>query len=166
MRGRDLWCAALHGCRVLGFAVSVAAPVRAQNDMPAMLDAHNAVRARHCVPPMSWSPMLAANAQQWANRCVFNHDRNNPYGENLAWGTNLLGREAFGLWYEEIGQYNYNAPGFAPATGHFTQVIWRDSQQLGCGAARCSGEIYWVCRYAPAGNVEGGYRANVLPVCR
>jgi pathogenesis-related protein 1 len=150
---------------LLGAALLAAAPVHAQNEMQTMLDAHNAVRARHCAPPMSWSPALAASAQQWANRCVFNHDRNNPYGENLAWGTRLSAREAFGLWYEEISQYNWRAPGFGPA-GHFTQVIWRDSRQLGCAAARCGDEVYWVCRYAPAGNVGNEYQANVLPICR
>jgi uncharacterized protein YkwD len=143
----------------------IAVPAFAQNVMQTMLDAHNAARARHCAPPMSWSPALAAAAQTWANRCAFNHDRNNPNGENLAWGTELSAREAFGLWYDEIREYNYAAPGFGPA-GHFTQVIWRDSRQLGCGVARCGVDIYWVCRYAPPGNVEGEFPRNVSPPCR
>lgn len=137
----------------------------AQADMRALLDAHNAYRARHCVPPLAWSQQIAASAQAWADRCVFNHDPNSELGENLAWGTALSGRESVSLWYEEISLYNYAAPGFGPA-GHFTQVVWRDSRQIGCGVARCGGDVYWVCRYSPPGNVEGEFRANVPRVCK
>jgi uncharacterized protein YkwD len=137
----------------------------AQNDAQSLLDAHNAYRARHCVPPLTWSPEIAATAQVWANRCVFDHDYDSGLGENLAWGTQLSPREAVQLWYEEIGEYNYASPGFGPA-GHFTQVIWRESRQLGCGKAICRGDVFWVCRYSPPGNVEGEFPANVLPLCR
>lgn len=147
---------------VLGFAAS--APAQ-EGRAYALLAEHNAARARHCVPPLRWSAAIAAAASRWASRCVFNHDRGNDLGENLAWGTSLSGEEAFGLWYEEISIYDYRSPGFGPA-GHFTQVIWRESTQVGCGAARCGDQVYWVCRYAPPGNVEGEYRENVPPPCR
>jgi hypothetical protein len=114
---------------------------------------------------MAWSAPVAASAQRWANRCAFGHDPGNDVGENIAWGTWLTASEAFGLWYDEIAEYNYRSPGFGPA-GHFTQVIWRDSRMLGCGRAQCGDNVHWVCRYAPAGNVEGEYRANVSPPCR
>lgn len=137
----------------------------AQVEPLTLLNAHNAYRARHCTPPLTWSSELAASAQKWANRCVFNHDPNNELGENLAWGTDLSASEAVDLWYGEGVAYNYSAPGFGPA-GHFTQVMWRGSQQLGCGGAICHGQVLWVCRYSPPGNVEGEYRANVAPLCR
>jgi hypothetical protein len=51
---------------------------------------------------------------------------------------------------------------------HFTQLIWRDTKQLGCGVANCGGLEYWVCRYAPPGNWNGEkpgvLAANVPPV--
>jgi hypothetical protein len=108
---------------------------------------------------------VAASAQYWANRCVFDHDPNSELGENLAWGTRLSASEAVGLWYEEVCEYNYARPGFGPA-GHFTQLVWRASRQLGCGRAICGRDVYWVCRYSPAGNVDDEYRANVSLVCR
>lgn len=43
--------------------------------------------------------------------------------------------------------------------GHYTQVIWRDSTQLGCGVSTCTadGVTYdiWICNYAPPGNIIG-----------
>jgi hypothetical protein len=48
-------------------------------------------------------------------------------------------------------------------TGHFTQVVWRATTHVGCGTASCTGLVLWVCNYDPPGNVERGYRANVLP---
>ncbi len=153
--------AVLLGVSMFAFDTSAVA----QNDAQTLLNAHNADRARHCTPPLTWSAEIAATAQQWANRCVFDHDYHSDYGENLAWGTELSAQEAVQLWYEEISQYNYASPGFGPA-GHFTQLIWRGSRQLGCGKAICHGNVYWVCRYSPAGNYDREFQANVSPVCR
>jgi uncharacterized protein YkwD len=151
---------------LLGCATSGIAPdVLGQSEPQTLLNAHNAYRARHCTPPLSWSNEVAATAQVWANRCVFDHDHNSEFGENLAWGQQLSAAESVKLWYEEISQYNYASPGFGPA-GHFTQVLWRGSRQLGCAKATCHGDVFWVCRYSPAGNYEGEFAANVAPLCR
>lgn len=150
---------------VSGLFLASACGAGAQNEAQSLLDTHNAYRARYCVPPLTWSAQLASSAQQWANRCVFDHDYNSELGENLAWGTQLSAQEAVSLWYDEVSQYNYAAPGYGPA-GHFTQLIWRDSRQLGCGKAICQGDVYWVCRYSPAGNVDDEYAANVPRPCR
>lgn len=66
--------------------------------------------------------------------------------------------------------YNYSNPGFSAEPGHFTQVVWKNSTQLGCGAAqgvktlngRQYNAFYVVCHYAPAGNVTGQFPENVL----
>jgi hypothetical protein len=43
--------------------------------------------------------------------------------------------------------------------GHYTQVVWRQSRQVGCGVATCKNgaltEDIWICNYAPAGNFVG-----------
>ena len=136
--------------------------------MQAVLDAHNAYRAKHCVPALTWSAQLAASAQRWANRCDFNHDEESPHGENLFWGTAgaYSPRSAVASWYEEIEAHNYSAPEFSEQTGHFTQVIWRSSKQLGCAKASCQGNDFWVCRYSPPGNVSGRFGRNVPKPCR
>jgi hypothetical protein len=52
------------------------------SDIQAYLDAHNTLRAKHGAAPLTWSDTLATYAQNWANRCVFEHSAG-PYGENL-----------------------------------------------------------------------------------
>lgn len=71
---------------------------------------------------------------------------------------------AVGLWYAEESQYNYDDPVFSSGTGHFTQLVWRASTQIGFGATLAtSGNWIVVAEFDPPGNVEGQFAANVLP---
>jgi uncharacterized protein YkwD len=139
----------------------------------AFVAAHNRVRAKHCAGPLKWSPKLAQVAQKWADHlrdagCVFGHS-GGQYGENLAAGTQgVLDPEAtVKMWYDEISIYKFPDGGFSMKTGHFTQVVWRGTTEVGCGHSTCNGNDIWVCNYDPPGNWEGQYRENVLPTsCR
>jgi uncharacterized protein YkwD len=131
--------------------------------------AHNRARAKHCAPPLTWSGKLASAAQHWADTlkskgCAFGHS-GGPYGENLAAGTEgVLDPEAtVAMWYDEIKLYKFPDGGFSMQTGHFTQLVWRATTQVGCGHAQCKGNDIWVCEYDPPGNYDGEYRQNVLP---
>ena len=137
----------------------------------AILLAHNRHRARHCAAPLRWSAAVAAVAQAWADQlvrdeCAFEHSKGNKYGGNLFFmgpsdpGSAVIAADE---WYSEITAYDYGAPGFGMSTGHFTQVVWRASTELGCAVAQCNGGDLWVCNYNPPGNVHGQYPANVKP---
>ena len=39
--------------------------------------------------------------------------------------------------------------------GHYTQVIWRGTAELGCALTSGVRTDYLVCRYTPAGNLIG-----------
>jgi len=85
-------------------------------------------------------------------------------GENLAWNSNLNTAKtewATMAWYGELYDpgYDFSNPGFTSGTGHFTQVVWKDSQKLGCGEYKG----YITCRYFPAGNYLGRFEDNVFP---
>ncbi len=133
------------------------------------LSTHNQLRAQHCVPALSWSNQLAATAQAWANRCVFEHSTNG-LGENLAIGTSGAFSPASQIrsWYNEINDYDFanGRSRTGRAVGHFTQVVWRSTTQVGCGVATCQGQDLLVCNYARAGNVVGRYVENVPQRCR
>ena len=134
--------------------------------------AHNKVRAAveeppghpgtwEPLPPVSWSDELAASAQAWADRlrdgngCRLVHDHGSPYGENLAAGTNLSPAAAVRMWASEKDEYAIE-PAYRFVAGHYTQIVWRDSVEIGCGGATCADGVRVICcRYAPPGNVLG-----------
>ena len=66
---------------------------------------------------------------------------------------------AVGSWASERADYDYGTPtgGTSAMVGHYTQIVWDDSVNIGCGVARCSGG--WgtivVCQYGPGGNYTG-----------
>ena len=76
-----------------------------------------------------------------------------------------FGEEATTNWYREINVYDYSHPGFSSRTGHFTQMVWKDTTKLGCAAAKVkdSDTIYVVCNYSKPGNLLNGFEQNVLP---
>lgn len=46
--------------------------------------------------------------------------------------------------------------------GHFTQVVWTDSKELGVAFARSkSNKLYVVANYSPAGNFVGSFATKV-----
>ncbi len=144
------------------------------SSMKGMLSAHNAVRARHCAPPLTWSADLARVAQRWVDKlvaadCAFDHSRG-KYGENLAGATagTLDAEGVVRMWYEEKEKYDFRKGAFSMETGHFTQVVWAATRRVGCATATCKrGLQLWVCNYDPAGNVHTMFGDNVKPAgCR
>jgi hypothetical protein len=70
-------------------------------------------------------------------------------------------------WYAEHERLDWSSLGFSMDTGHFTQLVWLETRELGCGMAQCNGGDLVVCNYAPPGNVLDTFRENVLPMsCR
>ena len=137
----------------------------------AIVDAHNAVRAKHCAPALSWSDELAQAAQGWVDHlaqtsCELEHS-DLQYGENLAMGAtgDFTGESAVQMWYDENQSSDYKTGGFSMDTGHFTQVVWASTQHVGCAVASCNGWDIWACEYDPPGNYDGEYQDQVKPPC-
>ncbi|EFX82870.1 hypothetical protein DAPPUDRAFT_48780 [Daphnia pulex] len=140
------------------------------------LDAHNEYRRRHGAPPMVINNALMRMAQNWAqtnaNHCKMYHSSNNQAGENLYATSGGLGNghDPVDSWYDEIKDYSFGGGigsifGFGRPTGHFTQVVWKGSRELGVGwATGSNGWTYFCCNYSPAGNYQGQYQVNVLPL--
>jgi len=89
-------------------------------------------------------------------------------GENIAmkwmWGSTAryTGQQIVDLWYDEEKVYDYSGTGDLMKAGHFTQVVWKGSQELGIGKAiDKDGKILVVCNYRPAGNMRGAFVDNV-----
>ena len=136
-----------------------------------LLAAHNAERAAIGVPPLQWNDRLAADARLWADELAatgrFEHSPDEPgqepQGENLWAGTpRAFSPEAMvHLWVSEKRDYrpgifpNNSRSGDVENVGHYTQLVWRASRQVGCATAVGAREEFLVCRYSDAGNVYG-----------
>lgn len=137
----------------------------------AMLAGHNAARAELGLEPLRWSDSLAADAGAYAARMAqsgrFEHSplpRGTPtQGENLWTGTRgaYSYREMVGHWVAERRFYvalpvpsSSNSGRFGDV-GHYTQIVWRGTQEVGCAEASSPSDDYVVCRYLPAGNAAG-----------
>ena len=146
-------------------------------DEPAGLEgttaAHNDVRAGVGVGPMTWSAALAATAQAWAESCVdveapaglVDHNPNRSDGHPYYVGENVYGSsggatgvDAVALWAAEVADYDYDTNSCSGVCGHYTQIVWAASLEVGCGLATCPGLTYGstvVCNYGPGGNSGG-----------
>ena len=136
---------------------------------------HNELRKKHSAPPMTWDPELAAACKKWAEHLattgMFAHSRGKGYGENIAmtWssdtsGAGLTPEKAIDMWYSEIKDMNWNSVESGPhrgVVGHFTQVVWRGSTNLGMAVANKGNSYYAVAQYKEQGNMMGQYAANV-----
>ena len=136
-----------------------------------LLAAHNRERSAAGVAPLAWDPALAAEAAAWGEELAasgaFEHapDRGEEdvQGENLWAGTKgaYAPEEMVEGWIEEK---KYFRPGRFPDNsstgdyadvGHYTQLMWRETDRVGCALAAGAGEEVLVCRYRTAGNVVG-----------
>lgn len=140
-----------------------------EGPMAAILSAHNRARAEHCAPPLEWSEELASTAAAWTQElasrgCPLEHSQSG-LGENLFAATaGTQGPDhVVQVWVDERESYDFGSGGFSMETGHFTQVVWKGTERLGCATLECNGLDMWVCNYDPPGNMRGGYQANVSP---
>jgi hypothetical protein len=150
---------------------SVAAAQNFAAQFPArVLAAHNAERAAMNVPPLVWDPVLgngaAAYAQQMAMTGRFEHsDRSQRrgIGENLWMGTHgaFTVEAMVRAWASEKRMFvpgvfpNNSRSGNWMDVAHYTQMIWPTTTRIGCALASTSRTDYLICRYSPAGNIDG-----------
>ncbi len=145
------------------------------------LDSHNRVRAKHGLQPLKWSDKLAAYSQEWANHLgrgnscqMYHRSGNPPHGENLyissavVWSdgkkevarerNRVTVRDVVKVWTDEEKWYNYKNNSCQPGRqcGHYTQIVWRDTTEVGCAVKFCGDQSQnWVCSYNPPGNYVG-----------
>lgn len=145
----------------------------------AALEVHNCARktvspaASTPIAPMTWNATAASTAQSWANGCAYGHGGLNGYGQNIyaaassGPGVTKTLSDAALLWASEEPYYNYSANTCAAGKvcGHYTQMVWSSTTQLGCGLKFCTTGSPWgasfpnwtfvVCDYNPEGNWIG-----------
>ncbi len=90
---------------------------------------------------MEFNLTLETLATAWAVRCEFDHGQpeNNlgvEIGQNLYWTSdpNNLIINAVQSFYDEVSDFTFsnNTCAEDKDCGHYTQVVWADSYQVGC----------------------------------
>ncbi|CAF2997803.1 unnamed protein product [Rotaria sp. Silwood2] len=69
-----------------------------------------------------------------------------------------LGELIVKAWYDERYHYNVKNESSAP---HFSQLVWKNSKELGIGHAYNGHRLFVVALYKPPGNIRGQFQANV-----
>ncbi|KAJ3152158.1 hypothetical protein HDU89_001377 [Geranomyces variabilis] len=159
------------GAAPAGLPISTAAHFSPTININECLAAHNNARAQDGRRALSWSTNLQSAAQQWADTEAAGggaEHHSGVYGENLyqEWGFTSNNAaptcaDAVAMWIAEkpnfpvggrIGDGNFGS------YGHYTQIIWGTTTQVGCGIAvrqDATLNAYIVCRYDPPGNYWG-----------
>ncbi|XP_070019716.1 STS14 protein-like [Nicotiana sylvestris] len=117
------------------------------------LDAHNKARAEVGVGPLKWSTMLAnatsiiTRYQRDKRNCSFANLSSINYGQLQLLFRGLVAippQVAVDIWVAEKKFYNY--ANNSCIQGHecfsYTQVVWKNSLELGCAQATCSNNHY------------------------
>ncbi len=137
-----------------------------------ILAAHNKYRSELGIQPLAWSEELARHAQAWADHLASLGGRSLAHstarerpgeGENLWMGTSgyFSYTAMVDNWGEEKRYYREGAFPDVSTTGswfqvgHYTQIIWRDTREVGCAKSTAGGNDILVCRYSPPGNYMG-----------
>ena len=143
-----------------------------------LVDRHNFLRSKHSASPLTKLDDIAVLAQQTADHCkelghlehygkVYN---GSSLGQNLylVGGGAPTGAGVANHWYEENVNYDYTTGQSknGKTVGHFTQLVWKSSERIGCAVAKgvwlgFDPSYFVCCNYYPAGNVYGQYVQNV-----
>ncbi|XP_071624787.1 peptidase inhibitor 16 isoform X2 [Heliangelus exortis] len=147
-----------------------------------ILDGHNLYRSQVSPPAMdmlkmTWDTELEAFAQAYAEKCIWDHNKERGRrGENLFAMAPILDLEfAVEDWNAEEKYYNFSTATCVPGQmcGHYTQVVWASTHQIGCGSKFCgkidgldTEDMYLlVCNYYPPGNMKGRKPYREGPSC-
>ncbi len=143
----------------------------------AILNQHNKFRSKEKrasnMMKLVWSKDLARKAQNWADNCVMGHNPDHSsadwdwVGENMAFATYTNPLEMLSMWEGEKAIFDYNSNRCSPdprnvllrSCGHYTQMIWGDTKEVGCGfTTNCRNSNMpsrLVCNYGEGGNWRG-----------
>ena len=134
------------------------------------LEKHNELRKKHGSNNLRISQELNQMAQEQANKLTehkrefFNHlYKDEVLGENILISDDLSIKpeKICEEWYNEGINYDYKLNKFQKGKGHFTQLIWKDSKEVGFGFNFTNNEFIAVAYYYPSGNIIGKFSDNV-----
>ena len=143
------------------------------------LSEHNQLRALHGADPLTLNNDLNEMAQKYAKvlakKKKMEHSKDRKLkGKEGEWvGENLFCKNSSGAidytsgdmskaWYSEIKDYDFQTgKSKGGVIGHFTQLAWKDSKEVGFGVDFNGGFCIGVANYYPGGNYNDEYLKNI-----
>ena len=154
---------------------------------------HNEFREAHSSPELTLDQELSNMAHEYAQKLfnsqdkeevAFNLYKKNLLGENVYIGKREAPEEICKIWYKEIKKYDFEKNGYQKGTGHFTQIVWKETKSVGFGLYpnnkdnnknnnnqnknnnnnKNNKKICFVALYHPAGNTLGEFSNNVQKI--
>ena len=137
------------------------------------LKLHNRYRNIHHSPPLTLNKDLCIIAKHYSEKLFQNNKKNIEYsfgkykgkdmGENIFMceGKEANAEMAINEWYNEIKNFDFEKD-YQKGTEHFTQIVWKDTKEVGFGISNKGNKYFVVANYFPPGNFLGQYKVNVL----
>ncbi|XP_063424167.1 Golgi-associated plant pathogenesis-related protein 1-like [Mytilus trossulus] len=143
---------------------------------------HNNIRRKHNVPSLKFSKDLVQHAQEWAEYLVktnqdtpeVQHLRRKNIGQNVTvkdsydnYAVDYSAEDIIKEWYSGVDIYQPYFGREPPPLeiikgyGHFSQMIWKESKEMGMGKAIGNDRTVIVASYRPAGNGLAKFTDNV-----
>ena len=137
----------------------------------------NSLRKIHFAVPLHVSDDLNKIAQNHAENIAksgkffYSQDRykSGILGENLyrSKDRSNSGAEMIEFWYKEKNAFDFAENKYKVECRNFTQMIWKGSEEVGFGCAKCDdGRYVGVANYYPSGNIMFDFENNVQDVRR
>ena len=140
--------------------------------MSRMLASHNNLRTKYKSPLLKQNDDLDNLAHEYAKEFIINKEKSifKPYiykgsilGENITIGDLKNPDLIFQKWAQEEKNYDFNNKKFLKSASHFTQIIWKETTDIGIGFYSDDQKKTFctVLLYYPAGNIFGDFATNV-----
>ncbi|XP_025114963.1 cysteine-rich venom protein TEL1-like [Pomacea canaliculata] len=131
-------------------------PGVSEEDQKMIVEMHNGKRSS--VQPeatnmlrLSWDDEVAMIAQKWADKCDMKHEEKNTQrdipgrfsvGQNIAMGAKDWWY-AIEMWHDEVKDFKYGSQenSTLPNIGNYTQMVWAETNKIGCGFSVCKDRI-------------------------
>ena len=136
------------------------------------LKLHNKYREIHHSPPLNLNKDLCKIAKNYSEKLAqniknieysFGRYKGKDMGENIYMhnGIDVSAEMVVDNWYNESKNHDFKKD-YQKGTEHFTQMIWKDTKEVGFGIANKGNRCFVVANYYPPGNFLGLYDKNVL----
>ena len=138
-----------------------------------ILKMHNDLREKHNSPPLSNNEELNTIASEYAESLVNNNGKyiyspkiykGQLVGENIVISESKRPEEIFNSLVKGQKIYDYDENKFSKITGNFSQIIWKETTDIGIGFwhDKNNKKYYSVILYYPIGNCLGEFKENIF----